>query len=152
MSESALALIAIRALLEADARTPQPGTVAPEHVAATDRITIRLRPGDAAAIARRAAERGLKASAYLAALARAHVQGNPPIPARELAALKEGVALLAGFGHVLARLTRNPGLAGPEREGLRRDLERTRTVVAALEQGMHDFVKAALIAWETRYE
>ncbi len=51
---------------------------------------------DRAAIARRAADRGMKASTYLAALARAHVRANPPIPAPELAALKESVAALVG--------------------------------------------------------
>jgi len=32
----------------------------------------------------------MKASAYLAALVRAHLQRNPPLPVPELAALKQG--------------------------------------------------------------
>jgi hypothetical protein len=152
MSESALALIAIRNLLDSDGKTPQTPTGTPERVVATDRITIRLRPGDGTAIARRAAARGMKISAYLAALARAHVRADPPLPATELAALKESVEVLAGLGHALARVARNPTLTGPERDALRRDLGYTRAMVAALEQRTLDLAKAALIAWESRSE
>jgi hypothetical protein len=79
MSESALALVAIRAVLDPDGKTSQEAVAAAEREALTDRITIRLRPGDGAAIARRAAQRGMKASTYLAALARAHLRANPQI-------------------------------------------------------------------------
>jgi hypothetical protein len=148
MSESALALVAIRGLLAPKGNAPPPATGSQDRVAATDRVTIRLRPGDGAAIARRAAERGMKSSAYLAAMARAHLRMKPPLPGPELAALKEGVSVLAELSHVLARI----GLAGPEREVLRKDLAFTRATVVALEQRVHDLAKAALMAWETGYE
>lgn len=151
MSESALALMAIRNLLDPEGKTPLTPTGTP-RAAATDRITIRLRPGDGAAIARRAVARGLKISAYVAALARAHVRADPPLPARELDALKESVEVLAGLGHALARVARNPTLTGPERDALRKDLGYTRAMVAALEQRTLDLAKAALIAWESRSE
>jgi hypothetical protein len=59
MSESALALIAIRTLLDPDGKSPQMTTTATERLAATDRVTIRLRPGDGATITQRAAARGI---------------------------------------------------------------------------------------------
>ena len=62
MSESALALFAIRSLLGPDTKTFETTATSMERLAATDRITIRLRPGDGAVIARRAAARGMKAS------------------------------------------------------------------------------------------
>src|SRR5207302_913255 len=67
ISESRLALMAIRAFVDEDGRTQGPPAHDPaaERVRATDRITIRLRPGDGAVIARRAAERGMKTSTYL---------------------------------------------------------------------------------------
>src|SRR3979490_1536342 len=70
ISESRLALMAIRAFVDEDGRTQGPPARDPaaERVRATDRITIRLRPGDGAVVARRAAERGMKPSPYLAAL------------------------------------------------------------------------------------
>lgn len=149
MSESALALVAIRNLLDPDCKTPPAKTNAMERLAATDRITIRLRPGDGAAIAQRAAARGMKASAYLAALVRAHLRANPPIPTAELAALKESVAVLAGLGHVFARVARNPTWTGEDREALRKEVAHIRVVLAGLERQTHDFAKTALIAWET---
>src|SRR6202050_1924619 len=89
VSESALAMIAIRKVLDLDA-VPMRGSVpAPARVSATDRITIRLRPGDGESIARRAVQRGMKPSAYLAALVRAHLAVNPPLCSNELAALKQ---------------------------------------------------------------
>src|ERR1700722_1119435 len=74
MSESRLALMAIRAFVDEDSKTQGPAVHDPatERLRATDRITIRLRPGDGAVIARRAAERGMKSSTYLSAMARAH--------------------------------------------------------------------------------
>jgi hypothetical protein len=152
MSESALALVAIRTLMDPDGKTPPATIGAPEsgHIRATDRITIRLRPGDGAAIARRAAERGMKASTYLAALARAHVTTNPPLPTPELAALKQSIVVVAGLGTVLARFAHNPALSGSGLEEVRQNLTRIRAIVAALEQRTHDFIRAALIAWESR--
>ncbi len=146
LSESALAMIAIRKVLDPDAAPLRESVPAPARGPATDRITIRLRPGDGESIARRAAQRGMKPSAYLAALVRAHVAANPPLTANELAALKQSVAVLAGVGRLLAQAIRLPSSAGLARE----DLHRTRAAVAVLEQRTHDLAKAALISWESR--
>ena len=75
---------------------------------ATDRITIRLRPGDGEWITHRAAQRGMKRSAYLSALVRAHIAQNPPLAANELSALKLSVVVLAGLGRLLAPRPRRP--------------------------------------------
>lgn len=151
VSESALALVAIRNLLGSDDEKSETPT-AMERIAATDRITIRLRPGDGAAIARRAATRGMKASGYLSALVRAHVRGNPPLPHAELAALKSSVTVLARLGQVFARLARSSALTETDREAQRKDIAHVRAALAGLEQQTHDFAKAALIAWDSRSE
>jgi hypothetical protein len=74
ISESALALIAIRAWLDSQSSDlpPNPSSGGP----ALDRITIRLRPGDRLAIRHRASERRMKDSGYIAALRRPdpHIQ------------------------------------------------------------------------------
>ena len=149
LSESVLALAAIRAVIETDSGCLDPYATGPRPPA-TDRITIRLRPGDGQAIVRRAAQRGMRPSAYLAALVRAHVAVNPPLAVDELAALKHGIAVLAGLGTLLARSARNPALSGPALDDSQRNLSRTRTAIAALEQRTHDLARAALIAWESR--
>ena len=93
ISESTLALIAIRAWLESQSPDllPIPSGSGP----ALDRITIRLRPGDRLAIRQRAAERRIKDSAYIAALVRGHVAANPPLTTHELVAFKAAVSILA---------------------------------------------------------
>jgi hypothetical protein len=145
LSESALALVAIRHVLAQNAKRGSdeagpPGIRGP----ATDRITIRLRPGDSVSIAQRAMKRGMKPSAYIAALVRAHVTLNPPWPATELTALKQAVVVLAGVGRALAQTARTS-------QGVSQiDLERARSAVAMLEQHTHDLAKAALISWESR--
>ena len=92
----------------------------------------------------------MKSSAYLAALVRAHLVVNPPLPSNELKALKQGVAVLAALGTLLAQMARNPALSGPVLEDVRQSISRTRAAVAALEQQIHEFTRSALVSWETR--
>lgn len=149
LSESRLALIAIRELLQANG-LPEEVMYASGPEPATDRITIRLRPGDRRIVNERAARRGLKASGYLAALVRSHITANPPLATGELAAVKQGVVILAGLGRLLAQLSRNSLETGTSSPELQHELGRTRAVVAALEQRTHDLARAALKSWESR--
>jgi hypothetical protein len=153
LSESALALIAIRALLESNTAAPAAGTQPPAtREPAADRITIRLRPGDRHNIGDRAARRGMKTSAYLAALVRAHIAANPPVPAAELSELKTIVAVLAALSGVLARLDRRVKETGEGARELETNLYKTRVAVMALEQVTSEFARAALVSWETLYD
>jgi hypothetical protein len=146
MSESTLALIAIRALLESQA--PDLPAITSSG-AARDRITIRLRPGDRLAIRHRAAERRIKDSAYIAALVRGHLAANPPLPTNELAAFKGAVSVLAAFGRILARTARQAAQAGVLPRELQQELSRSRALVSDVERRMHEFAQAALVTWES---
>lgn len=141
LSEAALALKAIRSVIGSGARSVH--TVALEGTA-TDRITIRLRPGDGEAIGRRAAQRDMRASRYIATLVRAHLSASPPLATNELVALKQSVLVLAGIGRLLAKAVKYSATVDSE------ELRRTRLVVAALEQRVLEFAKTALISWESR--
>lgn len=152
MSESSLALVAIRSLLNAHGEPSGTTISVTERQAATDRITIRLRPGDGATIAERAATRGMRVSAYLAALVRAHLRADPPLPAAELAALKDSVVILAGLAHSFAGLARATALTALDHETLQKEIARVRIVLGRLEEETHDLAKAALIAWESHSE
>lgn len=151
LSESELALRAIRLLLDRDeqwlARQPD---LKWDHVAASDRITIRLRPGDGLEVIRRATERGIKPATYISALVRAHVTSNPPLPAAEVNALKTGIVVLANLGTMLAKTSRQGIPTGSQGEVYGELIRRTRREIAALERCIVDLTKAALIAWETR--
>jgi hypothetical protein len=152
ISESALALIAIRALLDSNAPATEAVHSTAEREPATDRVTIRLRPGDGRAIHDRAIRRGFKPSTYIAALVRAHVTRNPPLPSNELALLKQGIVVLARLGQLIAQTTRRAAEQGALPPELAKELSQTRAVVAGLERCTHDLAKAALIAWESRYD
>jgi hypothetical protein len=145
VSESALALKAIRMILSPDDVPAGAAAAATAQEPATDRITIRLRPGDGEAITRRASQRRMKVSTYIAALVRAHLAANPPLAAHELSALKQSVAVLLAIGQFLAKRARTAPT-----DIMRGDLQRTRAAVAAVEQRFHDFTRAALISWESR--
>jgi hypothetical protein len=151
MSESALALIAIRSLLDCKDGSETNAALA-RRERSTDRITIRLRPGDRRAINERASRRDMKASTYLAALVRAHIATNPPLTESELLAFKHGVILLAGLGRLLTRMSRDGARAGSMPKDLRQELSRTRAMVAGLEKVTSNLVCAALKSWERGYD
>jgi len=150
VSESTLALIAIRALL--DSQSPEVLSNPSSSGPALDRITIRLRPGDRLAIRHRAAERRMKDSAYIAGLVRGHVAANPPLATHELAAFKGAVSDLAAFGRILARTAREAAQAGVLARDLHQELSRSRTLVLDVERRLHEFAQAALVTWESRVD
>jgi hypothetical protein len=150
ISESTLALIAIRAWLDSQSPDlpPNPSSSGP----ALDRITIRLRPGDRLAIRHRASERRMKDSGYIAALVRGHVAANPPLTTHELAAFKVGVSVLAGLGRLLARSAREAAQTGVLTRDLQQELGRSRALISEVERRMHEIAQAALISWESRVD
>jgi len=150
ISQSTLALIAIRALLDSD--VPDLPAATSSSGPALDRITIRLRPGDRLAIRHRAAERRMKDSAYIAALVRGHVAANPPLTTHELAAFKLAVSALAVCGRFLARTAREAARAGVLTRDLQKELSRSRALVSDVERRMHEFAQAALVTWESRVD
>jgi hypothetical protein len=150
ISESTLALIAIRALLESQA--PDSPDTPLSGGRALGRITIRLRPGDRLAIRRRASERRMKDSGYIAALVRGHVAANPPLTTHELAAFKAAVSVLAGIGRLLARTARKAAQTGALTRDLQQELGRSRALISEVERRMHEFAQAALISWESRVD
>lgn len=148
MSESTLALIAIRSLLDCN-DVSETNAAPARRERSTDRITIRLRPGDRRVINERANRRDMKASTYLAALVRAHIATNPPLTENELDALKHGVILLAGLGRLLTRMSRDGARAGSMPKDLQQELSRTRAMIAGLEKVTSNLVCAALKSWES---
>lgn len=151
MSESTLALIAIRSLLDCN-DVSETNAAPARRERSTDRITIRLRPGDRRVINERANRRGMKASTYLAALIRAHIAANPPLTDNELGAYKQGVILLAGLGRLLTRMSRDGARAGSMPKDLQQELSRTRAMVAELEKVTHNLARAALMSWESGHD
>ena len=152
LSECALAVATLRALLIPGAPFVADIPNASPRQAATDRITIRLRPGDGAALEARAARRRMKTSTYLAALVRSHIAADTLLTTHELEAVKQAVIVLAGVGRVLSQIARCSSQEGSLPPELRQALAQTRSVVAAVEQRTSELARAALRSWESRYE
>lgn len=147
ISESELALAAIRELLNSNDHAA--GMELPVRQASSDRITIRLRPGDRQWIADRAAQRGIKVSRYLAALVRAHVARNPPLTNDELVTLKVTVSVLSHIRVELGAIARSILTSTPNAVTLIRELRQIAVVVVEAERQAHALARAALISWES---
>jgi hypothetical protein len=94
----------------------------------------------------------MKTSTYLAALVRAHIAANPPVPVSELRALKAMVAVLAELGRVLTAIERRVRETGEGAQDLEANLYKTRVALRALEITTSEFTRAALVSWETLYD
>ena len=150
LSEAKLALIALRALLDSNSVSVDFRAALPAGPAA-DRITIRLRPGDRQAIRARARGRGMRDSAYLAALARSHVAANVPLAADELRTLKDGIAALRRGTLLVWNLAEQASAMGGATPQFEAQLPEFRRRIAEVEQQFHDFALAALKSWESHH-
>ena len=114
-----------------------------------DRITLRLRPGDGQGLRVRAQQRGMKYTTYAAALIRAHLRLDPPMPLEELARLERSLAEISAIGRRINQI------AGAVREGqgvdpgLRMDLVAVLRAVEELRRVLREMVKANRISWES---
>ena len=114
-----------------------------------DRITLRLRPGDGQCLRLRAQRRGMKYTTYAAALIRAHLRLDPPMPLEELARLERSLAEISAIGrriHQIAGAGRDGQGVGP---GLRMDLAAVLQAVEELRRVLREMVKANRISWES---
>ena len=148
LSESKLLGLLIDSVLE---RNPVDAAhdMRPRELEEEDRITLRLRPGDGQWLRLRAQARGMKFTTYAAALIRAHVRANPPMPLDELARLERGLAEISAISR---RLTQ---IAGAVREGqgvdsgLRVEVAAVLPTVEELRQSLREVVRVNRISWES---
>lgn len=152
LSEAALALKILRGALALEETSPPELAKPPHREWATDRVTVRLRPGDGAALNARAVARRVKASTYLAALVRSHIGADAVLTAEELHAVKQCIVLLTGIGRTLSRMTRYCDHVDYTPPELRQALTQTRTILATVEDRTCKLARAALRSWESRYE
>lgn len=113
------------------------------------RMTLRLRPGDPARLAARAAARGLKPASYLTLLVHAHLLQNPPLPMAELAELKRAVGELSALGRSLSRLGNSMTHDRDAPADLADWLPAVREAVEQLRESVADLVRANLVSWES---
>jgi hypothetical protein len=127
------------------AESDPPGTL-------SERITIRITPGDAASILERARAREMRPATYLAALVHSHATAEASIPLAEIAELRRAVAALTAAGRHLRQM------AGDAHHGNESD-GRIRRVLPALVEGVErvrrsvkDYIGANVSSWGGAHE
>jgi hypothetical protein len=144
MTESRLLTLLVDTVLEHN-------PVAEEGIASAesprDRVSLRLRPGDYARVAMRAATRSMKPASYLAALIHAHVRGVAPLPPSDLNGLKATVNQLAAASRCLQQIAQRDRVSDRDGE-LAACLRDTVQQVEALRQETANIVRSNLRSWE----
>lgn len=119
--------------------------------ASTERVTLRLRPGDRPLVEQRAAARNMKAATYLVALIRSHVRGQAPLPTTELNQLKASVGELSAVGRNLNQIARvvNSTKDNGSLNSLAEELKSAVLCVEEVRRSVAELVRVNLISWES---
>lgn len=148
MSETALLTLLVDTVLgDNPAAGPVPDD---EEERATDRMTLRLRPGDRELIDARAAARNMKPSSYCVALIRAHVRSSAPLPTDELNTLKVSLGELSAVGRNLNQISRavNAGAGAGAFGPLLKDLQGVVRHVDQVRRDTAELIRVNLLSWE----
>ena len=148
LSESRLLGLLIDSVLE---RNPveEVGEAHEGQAGKGDRITLRLRSGDGKWLRLRAQRRGMKYTTYAAALIRAHVRADPPMPIEELARLERGLAQISVIGRRLNQIAAAVGEGQGVDSGLRTELAALLPAMEELRHALREVVKINRISWES---
>lgn len=120
-----------------------------EEGGASERVTLRLRPGDRRQIEARAAQRDMKPGSYLVALVHAHVRRQAPLPVAELNQLKVAVGELSAVGRNLNQLARAANAGEVPVDGLSTTLQAALRQVDDVRRQVADLVRANIMSWES---
>jgi hypothetical protein len=115
----------------------------------TDSFRIWLRPGDGKLLRGRARKREMTNSAYIAALIRAHLRADPPMPLSELAQLERSLAAVSAMGRSLTQSAALVGQGEGVDLGMLANLAALREAVEELRQTLREVVKVNRISWES---
>jgi hypothetical protein len=97
----------------------------------------------------RARLRGISYATYVAALIRAHLRADPPMPTEEVAKLERGLAEVSSISRRLRQLGR-VGEVGQGAASLHLpELEAVRAAVEEVRQALREVVRANRISWES---
>jgi hypothetical protein len=148
LSESGLLRQLIASVLARSDLDPEVEQPRPE-AGQTDSVRTWLRPGDGKLLQARARKREMTNSAYIAALIRAHLRADPPMPLSELAQLERTLAAVSAMGRSLAQSAALVGQGEGVDLGMLANLAALREAVEELRQSVREVVKVNRISWES---
>jgi hypothetical protein len=91
----------------------------------------------------------MKYTTYSAALIRAHVRADPPMPLEELARFERGLAEISAIGRRLNQIAGAVSVGQGVNPGLRVELTVVRQAVEELRQALREVVKVNRLSWES---
>src|ERR1700704_4399127 len=148
LSESALLKrLVVAALVLTDSSRPgDPGVVQP--VAATGKISVRLRSDDLLLLRERAQTRQIPTATCVSFLIRSHLRRLAPLPTQEITALKRSIAEVGAIGRNLNQiaysLNRGEQPSGPTKA----DLQALLRALYGLRDHTKALIRTNLESWE----
>jgi hypothetical protein len=128
--------------------TPEPM----EPIAASGRVSVRLRSDDLLLLRERAMTRAMPTGTYVSLLVRSHLRRLAPLPDVELAALKRAVAEISAVGRNLNQIARAANLGERPVGPSRADLQALLRACIGLRDAMKGVINTNLASWEAGYE
>jgi hypothetical protein len=150
LTESALLALLVDKVLAANTASDMLKSIdrTREEECASERLTLRLRPGDRALADAKAAARRMKTSSYLAMLVRTHVRGVPVMPPAELDELKSMAGHLAALGRQIRTISASTGVQGLPPAASQQLLIDVSSTVESVREAVAGVVRTNLISWE----
>jgi hypothetical protein len=152
LSESALLKRLVEAALVTAGAVKTDTTEPIQPVAASGKISVRLRPDDLLLLRERATARGMPTGTYVSFLIRSHLRSLAPLPTAELAGLKHSLAEVGAIGRNLNQiahaLNRGEHPFGPSRG----DLQALLRALTGLRDHIKNLITTNLTSWEAGYE
>jgi hypothetical protein len=112
----------------------------------SDRVTVRMRPGDGHRLRLRAEARATRPATYLAMLVRAHLHADAPLPEAELIQVKQVLSEIASVARAL-RVESGSDANGKRFE--RTELEEALVRVEQARGAIASLVQASVTSWES---
>lgn len=134
-----------------DAALTSAGAVidAPPSPARLERLAIRIGADDRALLAARAAARQLAPATYVGVVVRAHLRQLAPLPAAELAALKDSATQIRTIGRLLNLFVRAVQRGAPDGGFNLEHAKQLVRICMTVREEVKDVVRANLTSWET---
>ena len=133
----------------ASAVDARPAHEAGVEAGGSERISVRLRPGDRALLNARATERCMKPGSYTAMLLHGHLRRYAPLPIDELNHMKVAVGHLGALARTLQYLTRDVSPSGVVPAELLQEIALLRQSVSAVRETVAALVRTNLESWES---
>jgi hypothetical protein len=152
LTESALLKRLVDAALAAESGIVMAGIEPVAPVGRDPRVYVRLRSEDLLLLRERATARSMPAATYVSMLVRSHLRSLTPLPAAELATLRQSVMEIAAIGRNLNQIARAANRGETPTGPNRADLQALLWALTELRDHFKAVIASNLSSWSVGYE